>query len=430
MAADLGGFHEDGDHHDDGMHTDPFGNLYCVMPLPPQSSDQSSSGQSNPQGGGASGGSGSNGGPSGTLPLTDTFKLHSRPTATKTIYLDFDGFTAVGTSWNRSSNINRIVSPAYDPDGNGAAFSDRELTTIQSIWQRVAADFSPFDVNVTTEDPGEQALVNTGGTDDRWGIRAVITPDNFTGQAAGGFAYIGSFRWGYESAGATDTPCYIFNTGASDVSAAVSHEVGHSLGLSHDGTNGNNPFQQNAEYYNGHGGRAENGWGPIMGSGYYSNVTTWDNGVYFGANNLGAGANYNSGADDLQVIVGPLNGFGYAPDDFGSTDQTASDLTGPIDAADQVIITQLGTIEQTNDKDVFKFQAGSGILDLTIDPYITQVWTKAADGSFSSSIESSLFNPNYWPDNQGANLDIEATLLDASGNVVATANQEIGRAHV
>ena len=256
MASDLSWMPEGA-----GTWTDPSGQLIGTIARPIPSGVQN--GPRPNQGG--EGGDGQGDGPS-FAPLADTFKLHSRPTATKTIYMDFDGFTAVGTSWNRAYNIQQIVSPAFDPDGNGAAFSDNELRTIQAAWQRVAADFAPFDVNVTTEDPGEEALVNTGGNDNRWGMRVVITLENFSNQPVGGFAYIGSFRWGYEGAGASDTPCYVFNSFSRDVSAAVSHEVGHSLGLSHDGTNSDNPFQQNAEYYDGHGGSVENSWGRSWGA--------------------------------------------------------------------------------------------------------------------------------------------------------------------
>ncbi|MFM8571652.1 MAG: putative Ig domain-containing protein, partial [Pirellula sp.] len=404
-------------------YSDPFGNLIGFIPQPPSVSGSGSDDPANgSSGNGGSAGGGSGNGPSGLIPLGDTFKLHSRPSATKTIYLDFDGFTARGTPWNSGRGRDPIISPAYDPDGNGAAFTDNELRNIQIIWQQVAGDYAPFDVNVTTEDPGEAALVNTGGSDDRWGIRAVMTPDDFPGPGSGGVAYIGSFRWGYNQAGATDTPCYIFNSVPEQASLAVSHEVGHSLGLSHDGTNGSNPFQQNAEYYFGHGGNGETSWGPLMGAPYDRNVTTWDIGEYFGSNNGGANANFNSGPDDIAVITGPANGFGVISDDHGDQDSTATELTGPIDANDRVVFTRFGTVERSNDVDYFQFQAGSGTLDLSIDPYITQTWTRAADGSFGSSIESALFNTNYWPANSSANLDVEAKLYDASGNLVATSN--------
>ncbi|MCY3005919.1 MAG: cadherin domain-containing protein [Planctomycetota bacterium] len=354
--------------------------------------------------------------------MDDTFKLHSRPSATKTIYLDFDGFTARGTPWNAGRGRDPIISPAYDLDGNGAAFTDRELQAIQTIWQQVTADYSSFDVNVTTEDPGEAALVNTGGNDDRWGIRVVMTPDDFPGPGSGGVAYIGSFRWGYNQAGATDTPCYVFNSVPEQATLAVSHEVGHSLGLSHDGTNAQNPFQQNAEYYGGHGGAGETSWGPIMGAPYDRNITSWDNGFYLGSNNGGSNANYNSGPDDIAVIISPANGFGMIQDEHGNDDTSATELTGPIDASDRVILSRFGLIERSNDLDYFQFQAGSGTLDLSIDPYITQAWTKGADGTFVSTIESALFNTNYWPATQSTNLDVEAKLYDASGTLIATSN--------
>ncbi|MEK0426052.1 MAG: hypothetical protein RJB11_2143 [Planctomycetota bacterium] len=412
-------------------YSDPFGNLLGFIPKPPAVDRSWDSGMEGMPSNGSSGNGsgGSSNGPAGFLPLSDTFKLHSRPTATKVIYLDFDGFTAKGTPWNASRGRDPIISPAYDPAGNGASFTDNELRAIQTIWQQVSGDFAPFDVNVTTEDPGEAALVNTGGSDDRWGIRAVMTPDDFPAPGAGGVAYIGSFRWGYNQAGATDTPCYIFNSVPEQASLAASHEVGHSLGLSHDGTNASNPFQQNDAYYFGHGGNGETSWGPLMGAPYDRNVTSWDRGEYLGSNNGGSDANFNSGPDDIAVILSPANGFGLVPDDHGNQDTLASELTGPIDANDRVQLTKLGTIESSNDLDFFQFQAGSGTLDLTIDPYITEAWTRADDGSFSSSIESALFNTNYWPATSSANLDVEAKLYDASGNLVATSNPNGLRAY-
>ena len=41
----------------------------------------------------------------------------------------------------------------YDLDGDYTTFSDEEQTRIQRIWARVAEDYAPFDVDVTTEQP-------------------------------------------------------------------------------------------------------------------------------------------------------------------------------------------------------------------------------------------------------------------------------------
>ena len=80
--------------------------------------------------------------------------LSSLPGANHTIYLDFDGHVTTGTTWNTGYyNAATINSPAWSLDSDRANFSDAELATIPRIWQRVAEDFSPFSVNVTTVEP-------------------------------------------------------------------------------------------------------------------------------------------------------------------------------------------------------------------------------------------------------------------------------------
>ena len=68
-------------------------------------------------------------------PTTDpVFSLHSRLGADHTIYLDFDGHTTTGTSWNSNYNVPTIVSPAYDLNGDESTWSSTELSRIADTW--------------------------------------------------------------------------------------------------------------------------------------------------------------------------------------------------------------------------------------------------------------------------------------------------------
>ena len=97
------------------------------------------------------------------------------------------------------------------------------------IWYRVSEDYMPFNVNVTTLEPTLEQLMKDGSDDVSYGIRVAIGGDNsWYSSGAGGVAYVGSFHW------TSDTPCYIFakNVAApKSTAAAITHEVGHSLGL-------------------------------------------------------------------------------------------------------------------------------------------------------------------------------------------------------
>ena len=309
--------------------------------------------------------------PAAIFPLDQTFQLSSRSAATKTIYLDFDGHTTSGTAWN---NGGTIVTPAYSVDGS-SAFSDTELLNIQNIWARVTESFSPFDVNVTTEEPVLDDLRKVGAGDQRWGIRVVIGPDA-GGLGGGGVAYLGSFNR------SSDTPCFVFSErlgSASSIAYATSHEVGHSLGLRHDAVLPAQPDSNS--YYSGHGTGATS-WAPIMGAGYSRQLVQWSKGEYLNANNA---------EDDLAIITGAVtttwtpngNGFGYRPDDHGNTIGTATLYAGSGFS---------GVIERNTDVDVFQFYTGSTI------------------------------NIAVQPVQYGPNLDVLAELLDSTGAVIQTSN--------
>ena len=296
--------------------------------------------------------------------LAQTFELHSLAGADHTIYLDFDGHVTTDTYWNNSYGA-EITTPAYDVDGDAGSFSETELARIQQIWTRVAEDFAPFHVNVTTEDPGADALRDTGGSDSQWGIRVVVGENTFY-SSAGGVAYVGSFDW------STDTPAFVFNTSVVGVAEAASHEAGHALGLRHDGTS-------SASYYSGHGS-GDTSWGPIMGASYYRSLTQWSQGEYNGADRQ---------EDDLQIIT-TQNGFGYRADDYGNSTMDAQALAA---VGSSTFETTYGIIERNTDVDYFSFFAGAGQATIEIDTLSV-----------------------------GANLDILAELYDSDGNLIGQSN--------
>ena len=282
-----------------------------------------------PIGGGSGGGDSNDGLPQGTLPL-----LTSRPGATAKLFLDFNGHFEA--SWGTWTNVN---TPAYDTDGNAAAFSTAEQNSIAEIWQRVAEDYAPFNIDVTTIAPGSLANgvvahIAIGGNWSDW-----------FGASAGGVAYIGGFYNMAPNVG------YVFedalaNGQAKFTAEAASHEAGHLFGLSHQAKWDGNTLVES--YHSGTGD-----WAPIMGVGYYVTRSTWHN----GATSAGPAALQ----DDLAILSGAANGFGYVADDHGSTLATASSL--PI-TGNSALVT--GLIGRSNDLDYFSFTTGAGTVQFTL----------------------------------------------------------------
>ena len=302
------------------------------------------------------------------MPLDQTFLMHSRPSANRTIYLDFNGATLTGTAWNGSSGS--ITAKPYDIDSQPDSFSDTELQRIQYIWQRVSEDYAPFDVDVTTEAPPPERLSRSDTNDQEFGTTVVITNNaGVYSCSCGGIAYVGVFN------STTDRykPALVFynmlaNGDEMAVAEAISHEAGHNMGLSHDGT-------AKTAYYSGQGSDPVTGWAPIMGVGYFKPLVQFSKGEYAGANNK---------EDDFAVMQS--YGLPLRADDFGSTIYTASAFPGAGNSVD-------GVIEQASDVDVFSIAAGAG--------------------TFTASVSPASRSPD---------ADLVLTLMNGSGSVLATSN--------
>jgi hypothetical protein len=291
-------------------------------------------------------------------------KLNSLPEAQATIFLDFDGHYVTSGIWNGGNAI----------DCATADLSDAQIT---EVFNRVAEDYRPFQINITTD----SAYFITAPVFNR--IRVIITSTSSWYPQVGGVAWIGSFVWG------DDTPAFVFSdrlgpNNAKFIAECCSHEAGHTIGLSHqskyDGIDCTNPL----ELYNSGAGAGESSWAPLMGNGYGRNMTNWNNGpTQYGCNNV----------QDNLSIISSQNGIGYRLDDYSET------LNASTTALTDGNFLQNGIINTNTDKDAFK---------LTLEQNTTVHITASP---FSVGLNS-----------DGANLDIKFEVYNAAGILINTYN--------
>jgi len=228
----------------------------------------------------------------------------------------------------------------YTPTWGGVYYSKPAAAnnnTIRDVWKRVAEDYMPFNINVTTDVKVYLAAPETS----RQRVAFTDTP-----VTAAGVAYYGSWNWG------GDTPCWsVYNTGK-NAGEVASHEAGHTLNLSHQGQW--NGVTTTNEYYGGHGS-GETGWAPIMGVGYYQPAAQWARGEYNAANQL---------EDELSRIVNNNNDVDYRVDDTGNTLATSRYLDIQTDNS----VSAEGVIERAGDVDAFQFTTSGGMVSLTARP--------------------------------------------------------------
>lgn len=353
----------------------------------------------------------------------------SNPGAPLTIFLDFDGATFENQGWNevQAESPLTFASSSYS-----SAAAD--------VWAAVVEDYAPFNVNVTTTDPGADALYKTSADDNEYGVHVVITDsyDDVLSEAAGtsGLAFIGGTGSSYLSGALVFTEGMGLDGASAEVIAdsiafTSSHEAGHNFGLDHDG----HADDDSGYYY-----PSEGLWGPIMGAPYGVPVSQWSNGDYAGATTT---------EDDLSIIAdrsaaaSEFLWFEYQDGTiYTSTsicyDQSANgpDPQNPQPGDEFFAVNEAGT-ECTDEQLVLVFhytdranpatdQVGNNTdsasaLSLAGDAFdadgviierddVDVYELNVADGEFTASLEVADI---------GANLNASILLTDADGNVIA-----------
>ncbi len=294
--------------------------------------------------------------------------LDSRPDADAVIYLDFDGEVVNDPGWNGGETI-------------VATDSGLSAADIERVWRRVAEDYRPFRITVTT-DPARYAAARPMQR-----MRCIITSSSEWFEPVGGVALLASWTEAGVEDVAADTPCWAFSNEnfyfADNIALAVSHEIGHTLWLYHDGVQ-DELEQLVEEYYDGHDDGTVS-WGPIMGAPYGRAVIQWNAGDYSGANNF---------EDDIAIIGGIDNHTGFAPERRGATLAEAGRLSVSVDGT---TVAHDGLIERSGEESWLLLAAGAGPLSLRLAP------ADATD-----------------PDTD--NFDGSLTLTTLSGTVLATAD--------
>ncbi len=321
----------------------------------------------------------------GTRPAVDAvtaFQLHSRPGASKTLYLDFNGHTSPAGYWA----TNAVTIPAFKLAGTASPTDQVNLNAIRDIWLHVAEAFAAWDIDVTTDATG---IATKAGQRCVIGGRQDAVDSFYWGYGTMGWSPVGSFgnsAYGNDKLDGSDFNNLVFidctnpasnenNIGPNPTTSnyevtmlCVAHEVGHSVGLSHWGevAGGGGTGQG---YTGGHAVANHAGVtsvSPIMGNsalpGWPSvcNLNQWSKGDYpfSRPDNLPA-----TTQDDVAVITTFAPKLVGARDDHGDTLPSATVVTG-------TSITAGGIIADSTDIDLFKIIPGAGVLNLSATPHL------------------------------------------------------------
>jgi hypothetical protein len=185
-------------------------------------------------------------------------------------------------------------------------------------------------------------------------MRSVFTTTNFI-SGYGGIAYVGSWKSAGSGIMSANIPCFVFVQGAGnakDAGEVAAHEVGHTVGLSHDGTKAVNlkgPGSTSSEYYSGQGA-----WAPVMGTSFGKAIVQWSKGEYSYSNNK---------EDDINTIAlvvgGGTSSLGYtAQSNLGNPTLLTGTLNG--------VVSNSG---MSNYYEVNVLKAGTLRVDVNVPPY-------------------------------------------------------------
>lgn len=351
--------------------------------------------------------------------------LNSLPGAPHTLYLDFDGAPAF--DWATANGVDYITQrvhgagndntpvPAMSMDADAGNFSAPELTLIRDIFNHVREKFSPFNINVTTVDPGalidgQSMRILVGGLNSDWY------------GSGGGVANVGAYNDShYDNTGfvwpnglaprfATEADFIRHNTAEN-----IAHEAGHVFGLNH--VRHNLPGGSVQEYYTGNGANT-----PIMGgsSNAFLNIDSntqtsraiwWNSGLY-GQNNPDAAQ------DDLAKLYSVIS---TRPDDHGPSNGGPTLFTND----NQGNLSGSGVIGSVLDVDGFRFISSSTTASFTV--------TNGALGGRPAtdvSLDGAMLLPRVELRAVGTNALISATItISANGQTttLSTSNLTIGQ---
>eukprot|EP00049_Salpingoeca_infusionum_P007613 m.123813 g.123813 ORF g.123813 m.123813 type:complete len:785 (-) comp13761_c0_seq2:80-2434(-) len=299
--------------------------------------------------------------------------FHSNPGAMHTIVLNFNGYNHLqadsGNGWPT------FHARSFSLDRDPQCLTQTEQAFIEDVWQRVAEDFRPFDVDVTTEVnvPLPPSTIHTLITSHRTADETYMPK-----HAKVGASFVGA--WNLPDAHEY-LPVLVYFTNIdrerSDIVAdATSHQLGHLFGLNHDGSlssylekGDQNPSDPSS-------------FGPIMGNPIDNSQTQWSRGDYPEATNK---------QNDMAILGQAL---GFRQDEDLNTASSARRLTVPSSGKASL----QGVITSHNDIDYITFRVRD-----TLKVSVTAVPTGALNPSLTA----------------GNNLDIKMSLKDQSFTLLA-----------